>query len=92
MTDIRCPPPTLQTFSGVGCYLFHIPTRSLLGAGPTSIEKKATSLGNGAISGLGPGGSPYSHRRGACGGAADTLQVIARERERERRCRKAKRS
>ncbi len=40
---------------------------------------------DGAILGLGPGGSPYSHRRGACGGAADTLpRNCARARERER--------
>jgi hypothetical protein len=98
MMDIRCPPHTLQTFSRVVTYSIYLQGRSL---GPTSIEKKATSLGTvqSWVWGWVPG---KCHRRGACAGAADTLPSnYERERERERegeiertkqrRCRKAKR-
>jgi len=93
--DIRCPPHTLQTLSRVVTCSIYLQGRSL---GPTSIEKKATSLGT--VQSWVWGWVPVKcHRRGACGGAADTLpRNYERERERERernkqrRWRKAKRS
>ncbi len=76
-----------------GCYLFHIPTRSLLRA--YIHWEKPTSLGT--VHSWVWGWVPVKcHRRGARGGAADTLpsnyETRERERTKERRCRKANRS
>jgi hypothetical protein len=81
MMDIRYPWHTLQTFSGVVTYSIYLQGRSL---GPTSIEKKPTSLGT--VHSWVWGWVPVKcHRRGARGGAADTLPSnYERERERER--------
>jgi hypothetical protein len=81
MMDIRCPPHTLQTFSGVVTCSIYLQGRSL---GPTSIEKKATSLGTVQSWVWGWVPIKWCHRRGACGGAADTLPSNSETRERER--------